>query len=89
VLDLAYRDGLICFPSFHTILAVLAGVALWSIPYLRWAAAALAALIVVSTVTTGTHYVVDVVAGLGVAFVAFGVAKGYTWLELKVSRPAA
>jgi membrane-associated phospholipid phosphatase len=81
VLDLSYGDGLICFPSFHTILAVLAATALWDVPLVRWPAAILAALIVVSTVTTGTHYVVDVVAGLAIAALAHAAARGYTRLE--------
>jgi membrane-associated phospholipid phosphatase len=86
VLDLSYGDGLICFPSFHTILAVLAATALWDVPFLRWPAAILAALIVVSTVTTGTHYVVDVVAGLAVAALAHAAARGYTRLESRQPR---
>lgn len=81
VMDLGYVHGLLCFPSFHTILAVLAGIALWSVPYLRWPAALWSALIVVSTVTTGWHYVVDVAAGLVVVLVSVAAAKAYTWLE--------
>jgi hypothetical protein len=80
-LDLAYAEGLMCFPSFHTILAVLAALALRSCRYLRWPAALLALLIVVSTVTTGTHYVIDVLAGLLVTAVAVGAAQVYLRLE--------
>jgi hypothetical protein len=85
VLDLSYGDGLICFPSFHTILAVLAAAALWPIRYVRWPAAILAALIVVSTVTTGTHYVADVIAGLLVAGVVRVLAMGYSRLEARLT----
>lgn len=81
VVDLRYRDGLITFPSFHTALAVLAACALWPIPYLRWPAAALAVLITVSTVTTGWHYLADVLAGLLVAALANMMARGCTRLE--------
>ena len=87
--DITYRDGLITFPSFHTILAVLAAAALWSFRHLRWPAAVLAALIVVSTVTTGWHYVSDVAAGLAVAAVSVAAAKGYTRLERRVARAVA
>jgi hypothetical protein len=87
-IDLSYSDGLICFPSFHTILAVLAATALWPIRYVRWPAAVLAGLIVVSTVTTGTHYVIDTVAGLFVAGLVRLLAKGYTRLEARLTRPA-
>jgi PAP2 superfamily len=69
--------------SFHTILAVLAGVALWSIPYARWLTALWAGLIVVSTVTTGWHYIIDVVTGAAIASVCVCLAKVYTRLECK------
>jgi membrane-associated phospholipid phosphatase len=89
VLDLSYSDGLICFPSFHTILAVLAAAALWTISYVRWPAALLAALIVISTVTTGTHYVTDVVAGLLVVVVVRALTTGYSRLEARLTRLAS
>jgi membrane-associated phospholipid phosphatase len=75
--------GIVAFPSFHTIMAVLSAIALWRIPYVRWFAALLACLIVVSTVTTGWHYVVDVLAGLAIAALALVAARGYAWLEGK------
>jgi membrane-associated phospholipid phosphatase len=87
-LDLNYSEGLICFPSFHTILAVLAAAALWPVPYLRWIGAAWGTLIVVSTVTTGTHYVIDVLGGLGVAVVAHRAARVYSALEVKWYGPS-
>jgi membrane-associated phospholipid phosphatase len=80
-MDLRYANGLMCFPSFHTILAALAGAALWSIPYVRWVAAAWAGLIVLSTVTTGTHYLIDVIVGLAVAAVSVAGAKGFSRVE--------
>lgn len=77
VLDLSFREGLICFPSFHAALAVLPGSALWFQKYLRWPATLVAGLVTVSTVTTGWHYVVDTLAGVGLAFVSIAFAKIY------------
>ena len=79
-MDASNSAGVVAFPSFHTILAVLSAVALWSIPYVRYVAALLACLIVVSTVTTGWHYLADVLAGLGIAALSLAAARGYSWL---------
>jgi hypothetical protein len=76
--------GIITFPSFHTVLAIQCAIALWSVPYLRWFTALLAALIVVSTVTTGWHYVADVWAALIVVLFSNAAAQGFRWLEEKV-----
>lgn len=81
VLDLGNHDGLITFPSFHAVLAVLTGVALWPIRYLRWPSTALSVLIVLSTVSTGWHYITDVLGGLVIAAIALAVARGYLRLE--------
>jgi hypothetical protein len=80
-LDLSYASGLITFPSFHAILAVLAALALRHTRYLRWPAAVVAALVVLSTITTGWHYLVDVWAGLLVALLSFAAARVYLRLE--------
>ena len=74
MIDFRYKEGLICFPSYHTILAVLAAAALSRVPYLCPTAFVWAALIVFSTVTTGSHYVVDVLAGLLVAAMLMNAA---------------
>jgi hypothetical protein len=88
VLDYFDFEGIISFPSFHTVLALLAAFALWSVPYVRWPAALLAGLIVLSTVTTGWHYLVDVWAGVVIAGVSCILAKGFTGLETRITRPA-
>jgi hypothetical protein len=79
VMDLGYVNGLLCFPSFHTILAILAAAALWTVRYLRWVTALWAGLIVVATVTTGWHYIVDVIAGVAVSAVCIGLARVVVW----------
>jgi membrane-associated phospholipid phosphatase len=55
-------QGIITFPSFHTAWAVILIATFWQ-TRLRWPAVALNAMMIVSTITTGGHYYVDIVAG--------------------------
>ncbi len=65
-----------CFPSFHTSLAVTMGLVAWHSR--RWGFAALvsffAAANVFSTLYLGIHWLTDVVAGLAVGLLAYGLA---------------
>jgi putative flippase GtrA len=65
-------QGLVTFPSFHTVLAALCGWALWPVRRIGAAFAALNALIVAATPTMGGHYLVDVLAGGALAALALG-----------------
>lgn len=62
--------GVVCFPSFHVIWAVLCARAMWGFRWLRIPAFLLSASIIVSTMTTGWHYFVDVLGGLALAAIA-------------------
>jgi membrane-associated phospholipid phosphatase len=87
--DVARTTGLVTMPSFHAVLAVLCALACWPLLWLRWPAALYSALMLVATVKAGGHYLVDVLAGIAVAF-------GSAWLarmpavrgETLVSDPA-
>jgi membrane-associated phospholipid phosphatase len=68
--------GVVCFPSFHAIWAVLCGYAFSGFRRsVRIPVYVLAALMLLSTVTTGWHYVIDVLAGLMVAGVSLVIAR--------------
>lgn len=56
--------GIICFPSFHVVWAIVCGATLWCFRYFRPIIVLLCAMIVISTMTTGWHYFTDVLGGL-------------------------
>lgn len=65
--------GVIACPSFHVIIVLLNAWALWNIKWLRVPAALLSASIVVSTLTTASHYLIDVIMGFAVALVSIAL----------------
>lgn len=81
VLRVTELSGLVTFPSFHTVLGLLAAQALAE-TRLRWAGVAWASAVIVSTVPIGGHYVTDIAAGLTVWLLAAAVAR-------RVSTPSA
>ena len=60
-------EGIITFPSLHAALGVLFPLALWSVKGVRWLALGLNVLLVIATPAYGSHYVVDVIAGILIA----------------------
>jgi hypothetical protein len=75
VVDLRRPDPLIAFPSWHAILAVLSAITLARVRYLLVPSIVWGTLVVVSTTTTGWHYVVDTLAGMGFAGAAWYLAR--------------
>jgi membrane-associated phospholipid phosphatase len=69
-------EGLITFPSFHTIWALLLTIACLHLPVIRVVAAVLNAAVLASTLTVGLHYLSDVLAGVVVcAFVCLATRE--------------
>jgi hypothetical protein len=71
--DLAKMEGIVTFPSFHCVLAVLTG---WALAPVRWIgvpAIILNTLVVVSTVPEGGHYIADIAAGLAIGFLGLAI----------------
>jgi len=79
ILQLQHASGIISFPSVHAAVAVLCSWGAWTIRWIRFPMIFLNTLMLLSAITEGGHYVVDLVAGIGVA--AFSIA-----LVLYVSR---
>jgi PAP2 superfamily len=66
-------EGIITFPSLHAALGVLFPLALWHVKGVRWLALGLNILLVIATPAYGSHYVIDVIAGILVAAVCWTV----------------
>ena len=67
-------QGLISFPSYHTTVAILLTAALRGERFLFPVACVLNGVMVISTLSMGGHYLVDVLAGLVVAVAAMYLA---------------
>ena len=78
--------GIICMPSFHAAAAVLLAWGFWRVRLLRWPGLILNAVMFVSAVPIGGHYLVDVVAGAACAALAIA-ASGIDWRAKWAGRP--
>jgi membrane-associated phospholipid phosphatase len=62
-IDPSLLEGVVVFPSFHTIMALLATYAFWRTRFLWLLSLAVNAIVLISVVPIGGHYVWDVVGG--------------------------
>jgi hypothetical protein len=78
-------QGIISFPSYHTVLGVVLAYAArgrkWFIPAL-----CLNLLLIAAVMTEGAHYGVDLLSGLAVAFVSIAAAR---WMLARAGRSGA
>lgn len=65
--SLTTAEGILTFPSVHAGVALICAVSAFSLPWLRYPFLVLNALMGFATLTHGSHYLVDVFAGIGVA----------------------
>lgn len=70
VLSVATAQGILTFPSLHTAVAILCAAAASNHVLLRYPILVLNVLMVVSTLTHGGHYLIDVLAGMVLALLA-------------------
>lgn len=77
IVDLGQLRGIVSAPSFHTAAAMLYIVAGWHMASLRWPIVALNAAMLLSTPVEGTHYLIDMILGVGVALSALALIRAY------------
>ncbi len=68
-------QGLIGFPSYHAVMALLVAWHARQLPVVRWIALGLNAAVLIATPIQGGHHVIDVLAGFAVAVLAIGLAQ--------------
>lgn len=79
--------GLVSFPSFHAAAAILFAWATWQSQWLRWPMLALNMAMLVSTIVTGGHYLVDLIGGVGVAAIAIVASNRIVRSRDRFQRP--
>jgi PAP2 superfamily len=68
-------EGIITFPSLHAALAVILIAAFWPVPVARWLSAVVNSLMLAATPIDGSHYLVDVLAGIVIAILCLVAAR--------------
>ena len=74
-LSLETTTGMVTIPSFHACGAVMLAWLWWPYRAMRWPMVALNAGMAISAIPIGSHYVVDIVAGIGVAAIAIWATR--------------
>jgi hypothetical protein len=79
-------EGIITFPSLHAALALIMIAAFWPVPILRWLSATANSLMLAATPIDGSHYFIDVLAGIGIAVLCLVAARA---LVARMAAPVA
>jgi membrane-associated phospholipid phosphatase len=68
-------QGLVTFPSFHTALGIFFVHAVRRVRWIFWTLVPLNAIMILSTLTVGGHYLVDLIAGIGLAYASISISR--------------
>jgi membrane-associated phospholipid phosphatase len=77
VLGAGTAAGIVTFPSIHAGVAALLAWGAWPSPILRYPFLVLNVLMAVGAITHGAHYLVDIIAGLAIAWIVVRLSQ---WL---------
>lgn len=75
LLELRKLEGVVTFPSFHMIMAVAVGYAFRTTRLVVWPIGLWCALVAISTVPIGGHYVIDLLGGVALWLVCLTVPR--------------
>jgi PAP2 superfamily len=89
LLRIGNADGIITFPSYHTVLGVLLIYMYRFQKWLFYPIFLLNGLMIASVLSEGAHYLVDMLSGLAVAFVSLGITRYLLvwWNRSRVNLP--
>jgi membrane-associated phospholipid phosphatase len=88
-IDVSSVQGVVSFPSFHTMLGILITYALRDTKPLFMAVAAINAVMIVSTLPVGGHYLADVIVGAAICAAAiYGMRREFPGSLLGLARHA-
>jgi hypothetical protein len=88
-IDVSSVQGVVSFPSFHTMLGILITYALRDTRPLFIPVAAINAVMIVSTLPVGGHYLADVIAGAAISAAAiYGMGREFGGSLLALARHA-
>jgi hypothetical protein len=83
-------EGIITFPSLHAALAVILIAAFWPVTAARWIGLTLNVSMLAATPIDGSHYLVDVLAGVAIALASLAAAwRIAQWAHRPQQAPAA
>lgn len=85
-LTIDHLSGMVTIPSFHACAATMLAGCWWRSRLTRWPMLALNAGMALAAIPIGSHYVIDIVAGVAVGLAATGFARWF--LRLKDRAPA-
>ena len=74
--------------SFHTVAAALLLLGFRNVPYLRWISLVLNSLMLIAIPIEGSHSLVDVIAGVAVALLAWAAATAVVDSYARRRRPS-
>jgi membrane-associated phospholipid phosphatase len=75
IFTLEHATGLVTFPSFHTVLAIVTIYAFRGIRVLFWPSLFLNIGVIVSTIPEGGHYLIDLVGGAAICLLVFSLLR--------------
>lgn len=75
ILDFGATQGLVTFPSFHTVLAIITTYAVRGWRWLFIPTLVLNAIVVLGTITEGGHHLVDIIVGAVIAAVSIAAVR--------------